>query len=150
MDKYFTLGKLPADFSCLHTEERSFHWLAHHLKSCLLSCGALAEPLRSCAPVCTTGLTRNQAARAIPALANPIHWAVCLFSSFPGTARCRMCLYIIAEHFIFWLNFCRAVENSDASSCSVQIKDWGWTSWKCRICVPSQSVFLPDTCPKCP
>lgn len=108
------------------------------------------ELQRSRRPTCTTGLIRSQAVKAIPALANPIHWAVSLFPSSPGTAHCCMCLYVIAEHFIFWLNFCRAVEYSDISSCSVQIKDWGWTSWKWRICVPSQSVFPSGMCSNCP
>lgn len=139
------LGKTPAGISCLLTADKQevfTGWFS-------ISKSAHAELQRSHRPTCTTGLTRSQAVKAIPALANPIHWAVSLFPSSPGTAHCCMCLYVIAEHFIFWLNFCRAVEYSDVSSCSVQIKDWGWTSWKWRICVPSQSVFPSGMCSNC-
>lgn len=53
-----------------------------------------------------------------------------------------MCLHIIAEHFIFWLNFCRAVENSDVSSCSDQIKHWGRLLGNAALVSPVRVVFL--------
>jgi len=91
---------------------------------------------------------RNQAVKAVPAPAYPICWAASLLPNLPSTACCCICPYIKAELFIFQVNFCRTVGNSDAPSCTVEIKAWGWAPWNRVLHHTSCTQSAPNLCAK--